>query len=34
MKSALTKLSITGFKSIRELNVFELHPLNVIMGAN
>ncbi|MDV2856303.1 AAA family ATPase [Oceanimonas sp. CAM02] len=34
MKSALTKLSIAGFKSIRELNDFELHPLNVIVGAN
>lgn len=34
MKSALDKLSISGFKSIRELNDFELRPLNVIVGAN
>ncbi|MBR9856237.1 MAG: AAA family ATPase [Gammaproteobacteria bacterium] len=34
MKSALDKLSIGGFKSIRELNDFELRPLNVIVGAN
>jgi len=30
----LDKLTIRGFKSIRELNDFELHPLNIFVGAN
>ena len=34
MKGALSKLSISGFKSIRELKDFELRNLNVIIGAN
>lgn len=34
MKSSLDRLSIKGFRSIRELNDFELHSLNVIIGAN
>lgn len=34
MKGALSKLSISGFKSIRELKDFELRSLNVIIGAN
>ena len=31
---AINKISIKGFKSIRELNNFELRPLNIIVGAN
>ncbi|MEZ4606933.1 MAG: hypothetical protein R2865_09085 [Deinococcales bacterium] len=34
MASALDRLSITGFKSIKELTNFELQPLNVLIGAN
>lgn len=34
MKGAIHKLSIAGFKSIRELNDLELKDLNVIIGAN
>ena len=34
MKGALNKISIKGFKSIRELNDFELGNLNVVIGAN
>ena len=34
MKGALDKLSIKGFKSIRDLNEFKLGDLNVIIGAN
>ncbi len=34
MKGALEKLSVTGFKSIRELINFELKDLNVLVGAN
>jgi predicted ATPase len=34
MKGALEKLSVADFKSIRELNHFELRPLNVFVGAN
>lgn len=30
----LTRLSISGFKSIRELNDFEMCPFNVFIGAN
>lgn len=30
----LKKISVKGFKSIRELDEFELKPLNVIVGAN
>lgn len=31
---AIKKISVKGFKSIRELDEFELKPLNVIVGAN
>jgi len=31
---SLDKITITGFKSIRELRDFELGPLNVLIGAN
>ena len=31
---AIKKITVKGFKSIRELNEFELNPLNVIVGAN
>lgn len=31
---AIKKITVKGFKSIRELNEFELKPLNVIVGAN
>jgi predicted ATPase len=31
---AISKLSITGYKSIRELREFELRDLNVLIGAN
>ena len=34
MKRSLDKLSVSGFKSIRELRDFELRPLNVFIGAN
>nr|WP_205632857.1 AAA family ATPase [Chlorobaculum limnaeum] len=34
MKGAIKKISINGFKSIRELRDFELQDLNVIIGAN
>lgn len=34
MNGSLTKLSISGFKSIQELRGFELNNLNVIIGAN
>jgi len=34
MKGALNKISIKGFKSIRELNAFELGNLNIVIGAN
>lgn len=33
-KKRLQKLSISGYKSIRELNDFEIRPLNVLIGAN
>ncbi|MBN1928527.1 MAG: AAA family ATPase [Chlorobiaceae bacterium] len=34
MKGAIRKISVNGFKSIRELRDFELRDLNVIIGAN
>lgn len=34
MKGALHKMTVRGFKSIRELNNLELRDLNVIIGAN
>jgi predicted ATPase len=34
MKGAIRKISINGFKSIRELHEFELRDLNIIIGAN
>jgi predicted ATPase len=34
MKGALAKLTVKGFKSIKELNEFKLGDLNVIIGAN
>lgn len=34
MQGALEKLSVTGFKSIRELKDFPLNDLNVFVGAN
>jgi predicted ATPase len=34
MKGGIKKLSIQGFKSIRELKDFELKDLNIIIGAN
>ena len=34
MKGALDKLTVKGFKSIKDLNGFELGDLNVIIGAN
>lgn len=34
MPDFLSKLSITGFKSIRELKDFELKKLNILIGAN
>lgn len=34
MSDALDKLTIQGFKSIKELNDFELNNLNIIVGAN
>ena len=33
-ENAISKLTIKGFKSIRELVDFELRDLNVIVGAN
>ena len=33
-KGAISKIGISGYKSIRELNGFELKDLNVIIGAN
>ncbi|WP_035240520.1 AAA family ATPase [Desulfobacter vibrioformis] len=34
MRGALDKLTVKGFKSIKELNEFKLGDLNVIIGAN
>ncbi len=34
MKGAIKKISINGFKSIRELHELELRDLNIIIGAN
>jgi predicted ATPase len=34
MSDSIKKLTIEGFKSIRELKNFELRPLNVLIGAN
>jgi predicted ATPase len=34
MTTAIGKLSIEGFKSIRSLSDFKLNPLNVLIGAN
>jgi len=34
MKGAVDKLTVKGFKSIKDLNEFELGDLNVIIGAN
>ncbi|MGE4285446.1 MAG: AAA family ATPase [Phycisphaerae bacterium] len=34
MTGALSKLSVSGFKSIRELKDFELGSLNIVIGAN
>jgi predicted ATPase len=34
MSRSLDKLSIHGFKSIRELKDFPLHPINILIGAN
>lgn len=34
MKGALDKLTVKGFKSIKDLNEFKLGDLNVIIGAN
>ena len=34
MKGALNKLTVEGFKSIKNLNEFKLESLNVIIGAN
>ena len=34
MSDSIEKLTIEGFKSIRELKNFELRPLNVLIGAN
>jgi len=34
MRGAIKKLSVKGFKSIRELKDFELKDLNIIIGAN
>ena len=30
----IKRITIKGFKSIRELDNFELRPLNIIVGAN
>ena len=34
MRGSVKKISINGFKSIRELNEFELRDINIIIGAN
>jgi predicted ATPase len=34
MSNAIKTLSIEGFKSIRSLKDFELHRLNILIGAN
>ncbi len=34
MKGGLKKITVNGFKSIESLNEFDLHDLNVIVGAN
>lgn len=34
MKGSINKISISGFKSIRELRDFELRDLNIFIGAN
>src|SRR6202051_3921506 len=34
MSDTIKKLTIEGFKSIRKLEDFELHDLNVLIGAN
>jgi predicted ATPase len=34
MKNALDYISIKGFRSIREIEELELHPINVLIGAN
>jgi predicted ATPase len=34
MSDAIRKLTIEGFKSIRELKNFELRRMNVLIGAN
>lgn len=34
MRGILKKLSLRGFKSIKQLDDFELRPLNVLIGAN
>ncbi|MFA7577601.1 MAG: AAA family ATPase [Candidatus Muiribacteriota bacterium] len=34
MKGALYKITVKGFKSIKELNNFELNNLNIVIGAN
>lgn len=34
MKGALEKLSVSGFKSIRDLKDFKLNDLNILVGAN
>jgi predicted ATPase len=34
MKGALDKLTVKGFKSIKDLHAFKLDDLNIIIGAN
>jgi predicted ATPase len=34
MKAKLTSISLSGFKTFRELKDFELRPINVLIGAN
>ena len=34
MNGSLDKLTINGFKSIRELKDFELNDLNIFIGGN
>jgi len=34
VKETISHISISGFKSIRELQDFELRDLNIIIGAN
>ena len=34
MENKLTHLTLRGFKSIRSLDDFEIHPINVLIGAN